>query len=94
MPFKQVPIFPPVQDDEQSPVMFVTGEQIAPTQVLALVHGVMTGHDMGDGATHTPLALQALAMVCLPLVQLAGAPQGPEVLIAQLPAPGWPAATH
>ena len=74
--------------------MFVTGEQIAPTQVLAVVQSVPIGHDMGGGATHMPLALQALAMVCFALVQLAGAPQGPEVLIAQLPAPGWPAATH
>jgi hypothetical protein len=90
-PAEQVPIVPPVQG--QAPLMFMTGEQIAPTQVLA-VQSVPTGHDMGGGATQKPLALQVLAMVCLPPVQLAGAPQGPEVLIAQLPAPGWPAATH
>jgi hypothetical protein len=86
MPAEQVPIVPPVQ--EQTPLMFVTGEQIAPMQVLAAVQAVPTGHDMGGGITQVPLALQELARISLPFVQLAGAPQGPEVLIAQLPAPG------
>ena len=49
---------------------------------------------MGAGVTQAPFALQELARISLPFVQLAGAPQAPEVLIAQLPAPGWPAATH
>jgi hypothetical protein len=49
LPFEQVPIMtaPPVpQEDEQSPVMSMGVEQAAPTQVLAVVHGVATGHDM------------------------------------------------
>jgi hypothetical protein len=77
-----------------TPGVTVPFAQTTPEHMPALMHVIMGSQMTTAGTVQLPPELQVPAWICLPFVQLAAGPQDPEVLNAQFPAPGSPAATH